>query len=35
LSKAFEKVEQEKTGPGEHERYHHMIEEMERLAATW
>jgi hemerythrin-like domain-containing protein len=35
LSEAFERVEQEKTGPGEHERYHGMIEELERQAATW
>lgn len=35
LSQEFELVERERTGPGEHERYHHMLDELERVAAKW
>ena len=35
LSEAFEVIERDKTGPGEHERYHHMLDEWERVVATW
>ena len=35
LSEDFEVIEREKTGPGEHERYHHMLDELERVVAAW
>lgn len=35
LFQAFETIERERTGPGEHERYHHMIEDWERQVSTW
>jgi hemerythrin-like domain-containing protein len=34
LSEAFEVIERDKTGPGEHERYHHMLDEWERVVAA-
>ena len=35
LSEEFEVIERDKTGPGEHERYHHMLDEWERVVAAW
>ena len=35
LSEEFEVIERDKTGPGEHERYHHMLDELERVVAAW
>jgi hemerythrin-like domain-containing protein len=35
LSEAFEVIERDQTGPGEHERYHHMLDEWERVVAGW
>ena len=35
LSEAFEVIERDKTGPGEHERYQDMLDEWERGVATW
>lgn len=35
LTEEFEVIEREKTGPGEHERYHHMLDELERVVAGW
>ncbi len=35
LLKEFETVERERTGPGEHERYHHVLDELEQVAAKW
>jgi hemerythrin-like domain-containing protein len=35
LTEAFERVEREQTGPGEHERYHAMIDKLERESAIW
>jgi len=35
LSEAFETIERERTGPGEHERYHHVLDELERVIAGW
>jgi len=35
LFEAFETIERERTGPGEHERYHHVLDELERVVAKW
>ncbi len=35
LLTAFERIEQERMGPGVHERYHHMLDDMERTVAAW
>jgi hemerythrin-like domain-containing protein len=35
LVEEFEVIEREKTGPGEHERYHHMLDELEQVVAAW
>lgn len=35
LSGAFERIETEIMGPGVHERYHHMLDTMEKQAAAW
>ncbi|MBM3129569.1 MAG: hemerythrin [Chloroflexi bacterium] len=35
LYAAFENIEATRTGPGEHERYHAMIAEYQKLAASW
>jgi len=35
LYDAFERIEETRTGPGEHERYHAMIAEYQKLVATW
>jgi hemerythrin-like domain-containing protein len=35
LGKAFEDVEANVMGPGVHERYHAMLDEMEKVAAGW
>lgn len=35
LFEDFETIEREKTGPGEHERYHRMLDELERVTANW
>ncbi len=35
LLQDFEAIERDKTGPGEHERYHHMLDELERVVAAW
>lgn len=35
LFAAFEKIEATRTGPGEHERYHAMIAEYQKIAASW
>lgn len=35
LYDAFDAIERQRTGPGEHERYHRMIDEWERKAAAW
>jgi hemerythrin-like domain-containing protein len=35
LFEAFETIERERTGPGEHERYHHVLDELERVVAGW
>ncbi len=35
LSEEFEVVERERTGPGEHERYHRVLDELEQVIAKW
>jgi hemerythrin-like domain-containing protein len=35
LFEAFETIERERTDPGEHERYHHVLDELERVVAKW
>ena len=35
LAEEFEVIERERTGPGEHERYHHMLDELEQVVARW
>ena len=35
LSEDFEVIEREKTGPGEHERYHRMLDQLEQVVAKW
>jgi hypothetical protein len=35
LGKAFDHIEETVMGPGVHERYHAMLDDMEGLAATW
>jgi len=35
LCDAFEVIERERTGPGEHERYHRMMDAWERQVAAW
>ena len=35
LFEAFETIERERTGAGEHERYHHVLDELERVVAKW
>jgi len=35
LGEEFEAIERERTGPGEHERYHHMLDELEQVVAAW
>ena len=35
LGEEFEAIERERTGPGEHERYHHMLDELEQVVAGW
>ena len=35
LAEEFEAIERERTGPGEHERYHHMLDELEQVVARW
>ncbi len=35
LFDAFERIEQTRIGPGEHERYHAMIGEYQKIAAEW
>ena len=35
LYEAFEHIETTRTGPGEHERYHAMIAEYQKIAASW
>jgi hemerythrin-like domain-containing protein len=35
LLKEFETIERERTGPGEHERYHHVLDELEQVVAGW
>ncbi len=35
LYDAFEHIEQTRTGPGEHERYHAMIGEYQKIVASW
>ncbi len=35
LFDAFEQIEATRTGPGEHERYHAMIAEYQKIAASW
>ena len=35
LCAAFEQIEQTRTGPGEHERYHAMISEYQKLVTSW
>ena len=35
LYAAFEHIEETRTGPGEHERYHAMIAEYQKIAAGW
>lgn len=35
LLDAFEQIELKRTGPGEHERYHAMIAEYQKIAAGW
>jgi hemerythrin-like domain-containing protein len=35
LFEEFEVIERERTGPGEHERYHHVLDELEQVVAKW
>jgi len=35
LSKEFERIEIERTGPGEHERYHGVLDQLEQIVAQW
>ena len=35
LVEEFETIERERTGPGEHERYHHMLDDLEQVVARW
>jgi len=35
LAEEFEIIERERTGPGEHERYHHLLDELEQVVARW
>jgi len=35
LVEEFEVIERERTGPGEHERYHHVLDELEQVIAQW
>lgn len=35
LEEEFEVIERERTGPGEHERYHHVLDELEQVIAKW
>jgi hemerythrin-like domain-containing protein len=35
LAQEFEAIERERTGPGEHERYYHMLDELEQVVARW
>ncbi|MCI0478575.1 MAG: hemerythrin domain-containing protein [Anaerolineales bacterium] len=35
LSAAFDNIEATRTGPGEHERYHALIAEYQKIAASW
>ena len=35
LEEEFEVIERERTGPGEHERYHHVLDELEQVVAQW
>lgn len=35
LYEAFEEIERTRTGPGEHERYHAMIAQYQKMAAEW
>jgi hemerythrin-like domain-containing protein len=35
LFEDFEAIERERTGPGEHERYHHVLDELEQVVAGW
>jgi hemerythrin-like domain-containing protein len=35
LFEEFETIERERTGAGEHERYHHVLDELERVVAKW
>ena len=35
LLKEFEVIEREQTGPGEHERYHRILDELEQVVAKW
>jgi hemerythrin-like domain-containing protein len=35
LSDEFDVIEREQTGPGEHERYHHILDELEQVVASW
>ena len=35
LLEAFETIERERTGAGEHERYHRMLDDLEQVVAKW
>lgn len=35
LEEEFEVIERERTGPGEHERYHRVLDELEQVVARW
>ncbi len=35
LVEEFEVIERERTGPGEHERYHRVLDELEQLVSKW
>ena len=35
LAQEFEVIERERTGPGEHERYHRVLDELEQVVAKW
>jgi hemerythrin-like domain-containing protein len=35
LFEEFEVIERERTGPGKHERYHHVLDELEQVVAKW
>ena len=35
LAEDFETIERERPGPGEHERYHHVLDELEQVVAGW